>query len=336
MTTLSLVVPSYNSAAYLHRCLDSMLPFDDDVEVIVVNDGSTDDTSAIAHGYAGAHPGRVSVVDKPNGGHGSAVNAGLDAATGRYFKVVDSDDWLDRGALASLLAVLRAQGDEPVDLVVSNFVYEKEGRSRRHAMRYRNVLPQGREFSWREVGRFRPNQGLLMHALTYRTAVLRSSGMRLPEHTFYVDNLFAFVPLPFVRRLQYLDVDLYRYHIGRADQSVNESVMLRRLDQQLRVNRLMIEALPDAESTNPALHRYLVHYLGLICAVSSIMLIRAGQPEHLRQKRDLWRDLRGAHASAHRRLRRSGVGALVNLPGKAGRTVSVWAYLAAQRAVGFN
>jgi len=334
VTTLTVVVPSYNSSDYLHRCLDSMLPFDDDLEVIVVNDGSTDDTSAIAHRYAADHAGRVRVVDKPNGGHGSAVNAGLDAATGRYFRVVDSDDWLDRDALTALLGVLR--GQDRLDLVVSNFVYEKEGRERRHAMRYRSTLPRNREFGWEEVGRFRPDQGMLMHSLTYRTAVLRNSGMRLPEHTFYVDNLYAFVPLPYVRRMRYLDVDLYRYHIGRSDQSVNESVMLRRLDQQLTVNRLMIEALPSPGSTPKALHRYLVHYLGLVCGVSSIMLIRAGAPEHLRMKRDLWRDLRAAHAPAHRRLRRSSVGALVNLPGRTGRRVSVWAYLVAQRVVGFN
>lgn len=334
MTTLTLVVPSYNSRDYLHRCLDSMLPFDDDLEVIVVNDGSTDDTSAIAHRYAAAHPGRVRVIDKPNGGHGSAVNAGIDAAAGRYVRVVDSDDWLDRTALTALLNVVR--GQDRLDMVVTNFVYEKEGRTRRHAMRYRSSLPEDREFGWEDVRRFRPNQGLLMHALTYRTAVVRNSGMRLPEHTFYVDNLYAFLPLPYVRRMRYLDVDLYRYHIGRSDQSVNEAVMLRRLDQQLRVNRLMIEALPSAGSTPEALLRYQVHYLGLVCGVSSIMLIRAGGPEQLRLKRDLWRDLRAAHAPAHRRLRRSGIGQLVNLPGRAGRGVSVLAYRLAQQVVGFN
>lgn len=334
MTTLTLVVPSYNSRDYLHRCLDSMLPFDDDLEVIVVNDGSTDDTSAIAHRYAAAHPGSVRVIDKPNGGHGSAVNAGLDAATGRYFRVVDSDDWLDRGAFTALLEVLR--GQDRLDVVVTNFVYEKEGRDRRHAMRYRSILPVGREFGWEEVGRFRPDQGMLMHALTYRTAVLRHCGLRLPEHTFYVDNLYAFLPLPYVRRLRYLDVDLYRYHIGRSDQSVNETVMLRRLDQQLRVNRMMIAALPSTGATPEALHRYQVHYLGLVCAVSSIMLIRAGGPEHLSLKKDLWRELRSAHAPAHRRLRRSGMGRLVNLPGRTGRTVSVLAYRMAQQVVGFN
>ena len=221
-------------------------------------------------------------------------------------------------------------------MVVTNFVYEKEGRERRHTMRYRSSLPQGRTFSWDEVGRFRADQGMLMHSLTYRTAVLRKSGMRLPEHTFYVDNLYAFLPLPYVRRMRYLDVDLYRYHIGRTDQSVQESVMLRRLDQQLRVNRIMIDALPSAGSTPEALQRYQVHYLGLVCGVSSIMLIRAGQPEHLRQKRELWRDLRSAHATAHRRLRRSSIGRMVNLPGRAGRGVSILAYRMARQVVGFN
>lgn len=333
MKTLTLVVPSYNSEDYLRRCLDSMLPLDDDLEVIVVDDGSKDATAEIAGDYADRHPG-LRVVSKPNGGHGSAVNAGLDAATGNYFKVIDSDDWVDRSALAALLETLR--GQQRLDLVVTNFVYEKEGKRRRHAMRYRTTLPVGREFGWQDVGRFRADQGLLMHALTYRTEVLRESGLRLPEHTFYVDNLYAFVPLPHVTRMRYLDVDLYRYHIGRLDQSVNEAVMLGRLDQQLKVNHLMIQALPPSGTTPEALHRYQVHYLGLVCAISSIMLIRAGEPEHLRLKRDLWQELRFTHASAHHQLRRSGVGRLVNLPGRAGRRVSVAAYRMARLAIGFN
>lgn len=333
MKTLTCVVPSYNAEPHLHRCLDSILPAASDVEVIVVDDGSTDATAAIGQRYAERYPGVVRVISKPNGGHGSAVNAGIAAARGTYLKVVDSDDWVERDALEALLNVLRT---EDLDLVVTNFVYEKQGKTNKHVMRYGSLLPTDGSFGWDAFGRFSGSKALLMHSLCYRTDVLRTSGLVLPEHTFYVDNLYAFVPLPHTRRLRYLDVDLYRYFIGRDDQSVNEKVMLTRIDQQLRVNRLMIEALPEPDQVPGPLRAYMVHYLGLVCAVSSILCIRSGTEENLAHKRALWHDLRASDRRAHRTLRRSTVGRLVHLPGRSGRRVSVLAYQAARRVIGFN
>lgn len=334
MKTLTFVVPSYNSELHLERCLNSILTSDDDIEIIVVDDGSTDQTATLTQRYVDTNPGVVRLVSQPNGGHGSAINAGLAAARGRFLKVVDSDDWVDQAALSALLNVLRTEPS--LDLVVTNFVYEKRGKARKHVMRYGSLLPTDAPFSWDDIGKFGRSQALLMHSLCYRTQVLRDAGLILPEHTFYVDNLYAFVPLARTRRLRYLDVDLYRYFIGRDDQSVNEQVMLTRIDQQLRVNHLMIDALPARGSIPDALHAYLVHYLGLICAVSSILCIRSGSQQHLAQKRALWRDLRDSDRDTHRTLRRSTVGRLVHLPGRAGRYISVLAYKAARRLIGFN
>lgn len=336
---LTIVVPSHNSQDYLERCLDSIVPADDDVEVIVVDDGSTDATSGIARAYAERHPGTVRVIGQPNGGHGSAINTGLRAARGRYFKVLDSDDRLVPAALSRLLRFLRtadAGQDAAVDLVVTNFVYDKVGKRRKHVSDYRNVLPAGRTVGWDELGRFGPSQVLHMHALTYRTAVLRECGIVLPQHTFYVDNLFSFVPLSHVERIHYLDLDLYSYFIGRPDQSVNEDVLLRRIDQQLRVNRMMIDALPARRQVPARLRRYLVHDLGLVCAVSSIMLIRSGTAAHLEAKARLWEYLYDRDEAAYRRLRRSRIGTLLHLPGRPGRRISVLAYRAAQEVIGFN
>ncbi|GAB3186414.1 glycosyltransferase family 2 protein [Nesterenkonia suensis] len=341
--TLSLVVPSYNSAEYLHRCLDTLIPPDgaDDVDVIVVDDGSTDDTAEIARRYAAQHPELVTVISQPNGGHGEAINTGLRHATGHFFKVVDSDDWVDSDAYAELLHQLRraAAEDGGVDLVVSNYVYEKSGRRRRTSIRYANVMPAGQDLDWEQVGRFRPSQYLLMHALTYRTELLRAVQLRLPRHMFYVDNLFAYTPLPHVRRLRYVDVDFYRYFIGRDDQSVNETVMISRLDQQLQVNRLMIRHLAETRRQGPlpeALDRYMVHYLGIITVVSSTMALRGGSAAMIRQKEDLWNDLRRVEPQLHARLRRSLPGLLVNLPGAWGRRISLSAYRTARWAYGFN
>ena len=110
-------------------------------------------------------------------------------------------------------------------------------------MRYAKSLPEGRFFGWDEAKALGKTHYLLMHSLIYRTSLLRECGMKLPEHTFYVDNLVAFIPLPYVKTMYYLDVNFYRYFIGRADQSVNEKVMIGRIDQQIRVMPTQVTAM---------------------------------------------------------------------------------------------
>jgi glycosyltransferase involved in cell wall biosynthesis len=338
MATLSIVVPCFNSAAYMRHGIDSLLTAGDSVEIVIVDDGSTDCTAAIADEYAERFPGIVRAVHTPNGGHGSAVNTGIDAATGAYLKVVDSDDWVDAAALARVIETLDdlLAGTTPPDLLVSNFVYEKAGKRYKRAVRYRNALPRGRVFGWDEFGRFRHGQYMLMHALTYRTQLLRESGLRLPAHTFYVDNLYASIPLRRVRTMFYLDVDLYRYYIGRPDQSVNEAVMIRRIDQQLRVTNLMQQELPSVSEVHPRMHAYLVHYFSIVSAVTCMMLIRSGTREDIARKAGFWEQLRAEHPALYRRLRRSALGRILNLPGRAGRRTSVTAYQVARWVVGFN
>lgn len=338
---LTIVVPCYNSEAYLATCLDSMLPEDDlaSLEVLVVNDGSRDGTAEIAQSYAERFPQVVRVIDKENGGHGSAINTGLEHARGRYLKIVDSDDWLNPEAFAQvrqLLATFDGVGD--VDVVVTNFVYEKVERRRSNPVRYTDVLPQHRVFGWQDVGKFGKRQYMLMHSLLYRTELLRECGLRLPEHSFYVDNLYAYLPLLHVRTMYYLNVDLYRYYIGRPGQSVNESVMLSRIDQQLAVNKAMLPTLQAARRTSVPLaqEKYLLHYFEIVSAVSSILLIRAGSREAMAKRDAFWEWLRTEDLWLYDRLQRSVLVQLTNLPGRPGRGISVLAYKAAQWAVGFN
>ncbi|QIK82380.1 glycosyltransferase family 2 protein [Sanguibacter sp. HDW7] len=337
-TLVSVVVPAYNAEPYLARALDSLVGFGPSVEILVVDDGSTDGTAALAQTYAQRHPGEVQVISKPNGGHGSAINTGLAHATGLYLKVVDADDWVDRAAFGELLAKLAGfvADEHEVDLVVTNFVYEKVGKRTKTTVRYEGALPVGRTFTWDRTRRFGNRQYLMMHALLYRTQVLRDAGLRLPEHTFYVDSLYATVPLHRVRTLHYLDVDLYRYFIGRPDQSVHEAVMLRRLDQQLRVNQLMLDHVLTTTVTNRRLRRYLLHYVGIICGVSSVLLVREGTRGALAERDRLWSELRAADPWLYRRMRWSAFGQITNLPGPVGRRATVMAYRVAQRAIGFS
>ena len=228
MKLLTFAVPCYNSEAYMEHCIQTLLEGGEDVEIILIDDGSKDGTAAIADRYAAEYPTIVKAVHQENGGHGEGVNQGLRRASGLYYKVVDSDDWADVDALKKVVEQLRAfsQMEQPVDLLVCNYVYEHVEDNTQKVMRYTNVFPRDRVFTWEEIGRFRPSQYLLMHSVFYRTQLLRDCGLELPKHTFYVDNIFVYQPLPFVETIYYMDLDFYRYFIGRADQSVNEQVMV--------------------------------------------------------------------------------------------------------------
>ena len=242
MKYISFAIPCYNSEAYMEKAINSILVGGEDVEIIVVNDGSKDGTQEIAERYQEKYPTIVKAVAKPNGGHGDAVNCGLEHATGKYFKVVDSDDWVDEEALLKVLDTVKGfvKDESEVDMVIANYVYEKVGMTHKKVIRYDNVLPENQIFKWEDMGHFRLDQYILMHSVIYRTEMLKLCQLELPKHTFYVDNIYVYYPLPHVRTLYYMNVDLYRYFIGREDQSVNEKVMISRIDQQLFVTKKMI------------------------------------------------------------------------------------------------
>ena len=243
MKLLSIAIPCYNSEDYMENCIKSLLPGGEDVEILIINDGSKDMTPEIANAYEKKYPTIVRAIHQENGGHGAAVNAGIRNAQGLFFKVVDSDDWVDQESYQAILTKLKefAGGSETLDMLISNFVYEKQGARHKKVMRYTSVFPQNKIFRWEDAKHFRKGKYILMHSVIYRTKLLLDCGLELPRHTFYVDNLFVYEPLPFVKNMYYLNVDFYRYFIGRSDQSVNEKVMISRIDQQIKVNKIMLD-----------------------------------------------------------------------------------------------
>jgi len=199
---LSVAIPSYNSEHYLKHCVDSLLKGGKRVEILIVNDGSKDKTKEIADNYAKAYPKIVKAIHQENAGHGGAVNTGLLHASGRYFKVVDSDDWVDEEALVKILDVLEKQDE--VDLFISNFVYEKQGSKHKKRMKYTKQFPVNKVFTWEDMKPFPLGNYLLMHSVIYRTSLLKACGLKLPKHTFYVDNIFVYYPLPSVKNIYYM------------------------------------------------------------------------------------------------------------------------------------
>ena len=338
MKLLSVAVPCYNSQDYMEHCISTLLSGGEDVEILIVDDGSKDRTPAIADRLQAEHPGTIRAIHQENAGHGGAVMTGLRNANGIYFKVVDSDDWVDEAAFAKVLRRLRelTEAGSPVDLFVCNYIYDKVDAGRRRVIRYGHALPQERILTWDDVGHFRKWENLLMHAMIYRTAVLRQSGLELPTHTFYVDNLYCSVPLACVRRLYYMDADLYHYYIGREGQSVQEDIMIRRIDQQIRVNKLMLEQVDLEHIRHPRQRQTIFNYHAIITAVTSILLIVGGTPEHLEKKRELWAYIKEHHPWEYRKLRYGLFGIGLNLPGAAGRKLDVLAYRIANRIFSFN
>lgn len=352
MKYLTFTVPCYNSQDYMKRCINSLLVGGPDVEIILIDDGSTDHTAEIADQYAAAYPDMIKVIHKENGGHGSGVNKGIELASGLFFKVVDSDDWLDSEACLTLLSQIKAfckpvltEKQAPVpspfsvpDLIVCNYIYDHFDEGIAHTIRYQNVFPKDVLCNWNQIGRFHPSQYLVMHALIFRTEILRQSKVHLPEHTFYVDNLFAYQPLPYVRHIYYMDLDLYHYYIGREDQSVNEKVLMKRIDQQIQVTQLVAEAvdLKEVKQIYPRLAEYMVRNISIMLSISSIHLLLIATVEAQKKRETMWKQIRDYDRPLYYRLRCSTLSGLTYLPGQLGGKLTIGGYRLARKIYRFQ
>jgi glycosyltransferase involved in cell wall biosynthesis len=322
----------------MENCIQSLMLGGEEVEILIINDGSTDRTAEIANRYASDFPEMIRAIHQENGGHGAAVNAGIRAASGEFFKVVDSDDWVDAYAYNRVLKNLRhlTSRSVPIDMMITNFIYENAAFVNKKGMNYRGMLPENRLFTWEDVRYFYKGNYMLMHSLIYRTQILRDCNLTLPEHTFYVDNIYAYIPLAYVKHMFYLNVDFYRYFIGRPDQSVNEANMIARIDQQLLINQIMLDAYDPWKLPSKKLRQYCLNFLEIITTVSSVVCLLSGTQEDLDKKAEFWLSIKEKDERLYRRLRSGLMGTAMNLPGATGRRASVALYHIAKRRIGFN
>lgn len=338
MKLLTVTIPCYNSQEYMAHAIESALAGGDDMEILIVDDGSSDNTLAIAQEYEKKYPAIVRAIHKENGGHGSAVNTGIANATGKFFKVLDSDDWFDVDSLKKIIHLIKyiAKDSIPLDLIISNYVYEKPSMNKQKSMNYRSAFPPNKFVTWDDAKYFKITNNLLMHSLMYRTELLRDCKLQLPEHTFYVDNIFAFVPLPYVKRIYYLNVDLYRYYIGRDDQSVNEAVMTKRIDQQIKITKLMIDSFDLESIKSKKLQSYMLQYLSMMMIVSSALLVNEGSEENLAKREYLWNYLKKSDKKVYRLITQKKFGFALQFKSGIGKKVIVKGYRLMNKIYAFN
>lgn len=333
---LTVTVPCYNSEAYMEKCIDSLLVGGDRVEIIVIDDGSTDKTGEIADGYAERFPDIVRVIHQENGGHGEGINQGLAHATGKYFKVVDSDDRMSEDFPAFLNALEACEAEGGVDLVVTNYYYEHTDGVGDRSIDYSSVLPKGRIFEWRDTKRFRIHQMLTIHSSTFRTSLMREWGEPLPRKVFYEDNLMICKALPRVKKMYYFPADLYRYWIGRPDQSVQEEVMKKRYTHQILVTEKCFVACDLRSVKEPMLKKYLKHELFMMFGISILFTRLNKSTETDAALVAMWDNCRAHDKKWANHFRYYSPLTFISIPGRFGRAFANFIYRLANKIVRFN
>ena len=336
MKLLTVTVPCYNSQDYMRHCIESLLPGGERVEILIIDDGSKDDTGRIADEYAEKYPTIVRVIHQENGGHGEGINQGLRHAAGTYFKVADSDDWLsdDFPAFLDLLEQCEARGG--VDLAVTNYYYVHSDGIGDRSINYSSVLPEGRVFTWADTRPFRIHQMLTIHSCTFRTENMRKWGCELPKHTFYEDNLMVYLTLPHTRRMVYMNADLYRYAIGRPDQSVQRTVMMKRYHHQILVTERCFTSCHLDDIQEPRLKRYMRHELFVMFGIAILFtrLNRTVETDAALER--MWETCMAFDPKWGGYFRNRSPLRFICLPGRFGQNVSGLVYRLANKVVRFN
>lgn len=249
---LTITVPSYHTEKYIDSCLPTMLDesINASIEIILVNDGSTDGTLAKAKTYESLYPDTIRVIDKPNGGHGSTINKGIEYAQGKYFKVVDGDDWVNTEELIQLVQQL--QGVD-VDVVISPYEDHNMDTGTVKVQDYPNISAHA-VLSYDEV-LHKGGRLPMMHATTFRTSLLRENNIRIDEKMFYVDMEYIIFPMRFVETAMYLPYKVYCYRMGTAEQSINPKNFIKNRAMHRQVTYQLIKTYNQLTSERPGAHR---------------------------------------------------------------------------------
>lgn len=332
---ITFCVPSYNSADYLFRALDSLLPGGEEIEVIIIDDGSKDSTLEIAKEYETKYPNIFKAVHEENRGHGGAINNALGLAKGKYFKVVDSDDWVKEDGLSALLYEIRyfQQGQEP-DFILMPYTYRYGDTLKERQTIYYNRFLKAKPrtiFTWDSFRRMDDAHYLTLHSAIYKTSILREEAkLSLPEHCFYEDNYLISYPLRFVRTLYYIDKPFYQYLLGRDGQSMQTQNLIKRNENLGRVATLSFKDtnLQEVWKTNKCLYWIVRHQMAMM--LSSYFLYTSLKDKKIakQEKREFIKNLKTINCKQYKILHRSPVvwwSSKTNFIGTLSSKLSIWA-----------
>lgn len=251
---LSIIVPTYNMEDYISKCLDSLIvPSIDKLDILVINDGSKDNTSEIAHEYEKKYPKSIRVIDKKNGNYGSCINVGLPLVIGKYVKILDADDTYNTPELENFIKTL---SEVNADLVLSDYV--RVNTVGREIKRIRYSLPANVELKFNEVSET-IEDGIAMHAVSYRRSIFDGLNYHQTEGISYTDEEWIFSPIINVNTVYYFNKIIYRYLLGRDGQTVNRKTARRKINDCLIGIDLMMAFYNS--HTNTTNNKYLTRRL---------------------------------------------------------------------------
>lgn len=252
---ITITIPSYNVEEFLENTLDSFLieSILQDIEVLIVDDGSKDGTAAIAKRYEAQYPDSFRLISKENGGHGSTINVGIREARGKYFKVVDGDDWVDKDGFTTLVNALKTCDS---DFVFTNYYEYYEDVAETKPVSF-DILEPNREYAFPDVCE---KKLLPMHALVIKTSILKDNHIRLDEKCFYVDVEYVLFPVPFVKTVTFFDCYVYMYRLALDTQSVSIKGFQKHKDDHVRVCLHLLEFARDYKKQPDAVPQY-VNYI---------------------------------------------------------------------------
>ena len=236
---LTIAIAAYNMEQYLSRCLDSLVYINNicDVEILIINDGSNDATLQIAQKYESLYPQSVRAIDKSNGGWGSVVNLAVMEATGKYFKLLDADDWYESGPLSEFVSYLSAVS---YDLVLTPYVLEYVELKKKKPVLFQNIK-FGKVYDYSQLVQLRWGKDWFdLPSITYRTEILQKNHITIAE-CFYADIEYDYLPLKYIKNFIFLDLSIYRYFIGRAGQSISREGCTRHYLDHLKITCRIVE-----------------------------------------------------------------------------------------------
>lgn len=241
---LSIIIPAYNVEKYLRKCLSSMEVKEilDDVEVLVISDGSTDSTVQIAMEYVNKYPGTYYLYEKENGGHGSTINYGIRHANGKYFKVVDGDDWLNTPKLSEYVNMLKNRYE---DIIASDYLCIQDVTEKILDEKYAaDDKSQYTKTCYISQGQI--HNVIKMHSMTIKTVFLKNQGIDIDEHCFYVDAEYITYPIVQTDSVYFYNEFIYMYRLGRNGQSMDIKSMQKRRDQHMHVLESLLRFYENA------------------------------------------------------------------------------------------